>query len=105
MLPALCSDGPDKIDTSKQAAYSSQSCALKPCTYKAQPGWDAHIWAAVGNHPIECGEQEGKGAQPSEQQEGVKYRQVYKASRCQCCQHRCRAAPAQTQAGMPSSLH
>ena len=39
---------------------------------QARKGGHAHVWATVRDQTIEDGEQEGKGAQPSQQQECVK---------------------------------
>jgi len=69
------------------------------------PGWrHAYIGAAVGHHTIEGCEEDSESAQPSEEQESVKDRQVTYTARCQRCQYSCRTTPACAQATINTLL-
>jgi hypothetical protein len=63
-----------------------------------EKGEHAHIGAAVGDHTVEDGEQQGKGTQPSEQQESFKDGQVHNTPRCNSCRNYGRPAPAHVRA-------
>lgn len=64
----------------------------------------AYIGAAVGHHTIEGCEENCESAQPSEEQERVKDRQIAYTARCQRCQYSCRATPACAQATINTLL-
>ena len=58
---------------SKAGGFAGQRGTARNVTLQHSTKHNAHLGAAVGDHPVERSEEECKGTEPSEQQEGVEH--------------------------------